>query len=147
MNDPLDHLTNLEKAYDPSSPLYKFTHTFHNLSDPSGTTYPIELKGYDDLIIRNKHQKAVVQKMNGALLAMSQRIDSLIGKSMIINQKMGVLVKIIRTMRGFGIEGKLVFGRMGGERMECGEDGVRCLKMMRRVLVNLSESVKKEIGK
>ncbi|ELQ76272.1 hypothetical protein THOM_0721 [Trachipleistophora hominis] len=145
MNDPLDLLTNLEKAYEPSSPLYKFTHTFHNLADPSGTTYPIDLKGYDDLIMRNKHQKAVIDKLNSALLAMSQRIDGVIAKSMIINQKMGVLVKMIRSMRGYGIDGKLVFGRMEGE-LVCGDDGIRCLRMMRRVLVNLSESVKKEIG-
>lgn len=139
--DPLETLENLEKACDPSSPLYKFTHTFYNLAEKQ---YPVELKGYPELIKRYEKQKEVVEKLNGALLAMTQRIDNLNAKSMIINQRMQKITKAVRLLRGYGIEGKVVFKKVD-EKLECTEECVKYLRLMRRVLANLSSSVKNEI--
>ncbi|KRH93549.1 hypothetical protein M153_7790002382 [Pseudoloma neurophilia] len=98
MSDPLERLTELERAYDINSPYYKFTYQFYNLaSGPLQTTqtYPVTIRGYDDLKKRTDQQKQISLKIEGSLDALSDKLEKISSKSNILQQKMyNILLKL-----------------------------------------------------
>ena len=103
MLDPLQELANLENAYNPSSPFYKFTFTFQNLVSVSNTlesmsTYPVTLRGYDDLKKRCEQQKIITMKIEQSLNSLGTRLEKTVSKGKLFEQRMtNILMKIRKS--------------------------------------------------
>ncbi|KAH9386901.1 uncharacterized protein NEMAJ01_1797 [Nematocida major] len=102
-DDVLCTIDYLEKAYDRTSPLYKFTYIFYNLMDPSSPPpqrpsnvlaemwdqavnmnpapqflYPEIVFGYEDLSVRLEKQKTVIEKLKASRKYMGDRLNELV---------------------------------------------------------------------
>lgn len=159
MIDPLERLSNLENAYDISSPFCKFTFEFQNLIQVPNTlestqTYPVVLRGYPELKKRSEQQKATSIKIEGSLDALIYRIEKNSSKGKMIEQRMeNILIKLRNSELRTILVAKKKFHFPGGSGLgtipdiqtyQAPNSLVKALVKMRLVLQKLLEATKAE---
>lgn len=158
MIDPLKKLEDLENCYNESSQFYKFSFTFQNLSSEQGSlhsskTYPIVLKGYDDLKKRTEQQKTVIDKIDGSLDALADKLEKNVAKGKALELKMNSILAKIRnsdiralylSKKNINFDPNISLSIKELELYQAPVDLIKILTKMRKVLFNLSQAIEAE---
>jgi len=162
-------LDNLEKAYNPSSPNYRFSHVFYNIVDhpfERPPNFPVALwnKALQDdkslmPVILNKDQinkRKVLQtelakKLNSGQLGLYKKAENLKVKREMVKSKMQTVVQKYRNVMKRHIHGmkndrvyKIAMDLPGRESYSIGRDKtaiIKCLAGMKERLLALNEKI------